>query len=268
MNSADTIVISAFLGLKILAIYQNYCYIISAIMGFITVLNNSVLAGIGNSMIVKSKKENYEEFRVFVFLEMWILAFCTCCFSSLFQNFMTLWMGPDLLLDYPVVILLCIYFIGYEYVMLMSVYKDAGGIWHEDRFRPLISGIANIILNMILVNFVGLYGIVLSTIISIYCISAPWITKNVFNLIFVKDDIKDFLKTILKYLVTLIFSVICVNICCAFVTLNSIVGFIIRGIITLIISNGIFILAYMKNPMLKKMVDLINRKIFKRGKWI
>ena len=268
VNSADTIVISAFLGLKILAIYQNYFYIISAIMGFITVLNNSVLAGIGNSMIVKSKKENYEEFRVFVFLEMWILAFCTCCFSSLFQNFMTLWMGPDLLLDYPVVILLCIYFIGYEYVMLMSVYKDAGGIWHEDRFRPLISGIANIILNMILVNFVGLYGIVLSTIISIYCISAPWITKNVFNLIFVKDDIKDFLKTILKYLVTLIFSVICVNICCAFVTLNSIVGFIIRGIITLIISNGIFILAYMKNPMLKKMVDLINRKIFKRGKWI
>lgn len=75
MNSADTIVISAFLGLKILAIYQNYFYIISAIMGFITVLNNSVLAGIGNSMIVKSKKENYEEFRVFVFLEMWILAF-------------------------------------------------------------------------------------------------------------------------------------------------------------------------------------------------
>ena len=181
---------------------------------------------------------------------------------------MTLWMGSDLLLDYPVVILLCIYFVGYEYVMLMSVYKDAGGIWHEDRFRPLISGVVNIILNIILVNFIGLYGIVLSTIISIYCISAPWITKNVFNLIFDGEDIKDFFKTILKYLIVLVFAVICVNICCALVMVNSIIGLIIRGIITLIISNGIFILAYMKNPMLEKMIDLINRKIFKRGKWM
>lgn len=35
VSSADTIVISAFLGLKVLAMYQNYYYILNAVMSFI-----------------------------------------------------------------------------------------------------------------------------------------------------------------------------------------------------------------------------------------
>ncbi len=38
VDSADTIVISAFLGLTALAIYQNYFYILSSVMGFIAVV--------------------------------------------------------------------------------------------------------------------------------------------------------------------------------------------------------------------------------------
>lgn len=78
---------------------------------------------------------------------------------------MKLWMGKDLLLPYPLVILLCVYFWVYEYIMMASVYKDAGGIWHEDRFRPLLSGITNLGLNLLIVKFLGLYGeIVISSV--------------------------------------------------------------------------------------------------------
>lgn len=38
VNSADTIVISAFLGLTILAMYQNYYFIMSSVMGILTVV--------------------------------------------------------------------------------------------------------------------------------------------------------------------------------------------------------------------------------------
>ena len=37
-DSADTLVVSAFLGLSILAVYQNYFYILNAITGIITVV--------------------------------------------------------------------------------------------------------------------------------------------------------------------------------------------------------------------------------------
>lgn len=87
-----------------------------------------------------------------------------------------------------------------EYIMMASVYKDAGGIWHEDRFRPLLSGITNLGLNLLIVKFLGLYGIVLSTIVSMVIISAPWITSNIFKLIF-KRSAKDYIVTrqILRY---------------------------------------------------------------------
>ena len=68
--------------------------------------------------------------------------------------------------------------------MMASVYKDAGGIWHQDRFRPLISGVLNLGFNLFTVKFIGLYGIVLSTIVSMAIVSAPWITTNIFKLIF------------------------------------------------------------------------------------
>ena len=53
VNSADTIVISAFLGLTALAVYQNYYFILTSITGFITVIFSAVTAGIGNSLVVE-----------------------------------------------------------------------------------------------------------------------------------------------------------------------------------------------------------------------
>ena len=43
VNSADTIVISAFLGLKTLTIYQNYFYIITALIGIVNVAFQRIL---------------------------------------------------------------------------------------------------------------------------------------------------------------------------------------------------------------------------------
>lgn len=147
--------------------YRSDIQNIIAQMGFVAIIYSSITAGVGNSMIVYDTEKNYHDYRIFTFLACWITAFCVSCFSGLFQPFMKLWMGKDLLLPYPLVILLCVYFWVYEYIMMASVYKDAGGIWHEDRFRPLLSGITNLGLNLLIVKFLGLYGIVLSTIVSI-----------------------------------------------------------------------------------------------------
>lgn len=194
VSSADTIVISAFLGLTILAKYQNYYFILSSIIGFVAIVYSSITAGVGNSMLTKSLEQNYKEFEVFTLLVSWVSGICISCFFALYQPFMMVWMGKDMLLDFSMVIMFCIYFWVYEIVMMISVYKDAGGIWHEDRYRPLISGIVNLILNVILVKFIGLYGVVLSTILSVLFISAPWIIKNVFKLIFKSSPKKYVLK--------------------------------------------------------------------------
>ena len=63
IGSADTIVISTFLGLTSLAIYQNYYFIMNSICGFITVIFTAITAGIGNSLVTESAEKNYNDFR-------------------------------------------------------------------------------------------------------------------------------------------------------------------------------------------------------------
>lgn len=236
VGSADTIVISAFLGLTVLAQYQNYFMIMNAIMSLFIIIHTSITAGVGNSMITKSVDQNYKEFKVFTLLITWISGICISCFAVLYQPFMKLWMGKDMLLSNGIVILFCIYFWVYELVMMISVYKDAGGVWHEDRFRPLISGIVNLILNLALVKFIGLYGILLSTVFSMIFISIPWIIKNVFNLIF-KRSPYEYFKTLFLNTIKIIITTI-ISLCATLVVGgNEYLAFVEKGIICLIVSS-------------------------------
>lgn len=263
VNSADTIVISSFLGLTSLAVYQNYFYIINSVMAFVAIINSSVLAGIGNSIILNNNEENYRIFEKFVFIEMWILGVCVCCFLALIQPFMIMWMGEKLKLNMAIVILFCIYFIVYEYIMLMSVYKDAAGIWHEDRFRPLIAGIANLVLNILLVNLIELKGIILSTILSSAFISAPWITKNVFQCIFPKKNVLAFAKNLCLYLVAILTGSTLIGIVCNVVPESGIWYFVFRGILAVLISNIVLLLFFFKTSLFKESLE-ITRKMIKK----
>ena len=256
VSSADTVVISAFLGLEALAIYQNYDYIINAVMGFVAIVYSSITAGVGNSMIVYDTEKNYRDYRIFTFLACWITAFCVSCFSGLFQPFMKLWMGKDLLLPYPLVILLCVYFWVYEYIMMASVYKDAEGIWHEDRFRPLLSGLVNLSLNLLTVKFLGLYGIVLSTIISMVVISAPWITSNIFKLIF-KKSAKEYVVKLGYYLLTAIVATTVTNIIIKFIPDNGWLWFVVKAAVCVVVSNSIIFMMLLKVSEFSDAVSLI-----------
>uniref|UniRef100_UPI00280ACE13 lipopolysaccharide biosynthesis protein n=1 Tax=uncultured Thomasclavelia sp. TaxID=3025759 RepID=UPI00280ACE13 len=166
VNSADTIVISTFLGLSLLAVYQNYYYILSAVTGFVSIAFSSCTAGIGNSIIIETEEKNFNDLNKFTFIISWIAGVCSACFLCLFQPFMELWVGKDLMLGFSAVICFCIYFYVCEINALLNLYKDAAGIWHTDRFRPLITALANLIMNLIMVKFWGIYGVILSTVLS------------------------------------------------------------------------------------------------------
>lgn len=245
--SSDTIVISAFLGLRILAIYQNYYYLFTAVTALITIIYTSARAGVGNSIIVDNKEKIFSDFKKFLLVIVWISGFCSVCFLCLYQPFMELWVGRDLMLDFGVVICLVIYFYVHSLNTFLNSYKDASGIWHEDRFRPLIEAVTNLILNLVLVNFIGLYGIVLSTIFSMILV-APWLIHNLFRLIFGTKYIRQFLVRLAYYtVVTFIAAVITYQIC-RYIDLPLIYMIAVRFIICIVCTNILLAIFYFKLP--------------------
>ena len=183
-DSADTVVISSFLGLTVLAVYQNYYYILNAISGFIVVIFSACTAGIGNSIVVETKEKNFNDFNKFTFIICWIAGFCSCCFLCIYQPFMELWVGKDLMLSFSAVICFVIYFFTRQLNALFNLYKDASGMWHEDKYRPLAAALTNLVLNLILVQFIGIYGVILSTVLAILCVGMPWLMHNLFTMIY------------------------------------------------------------------------------------
>lgn len=259
VNSADTVVISAFLGLTVLAIYQNYYYILTSIIGFVAIIFSACTAGIGNSVIVETKEKNFNDLKKFTFLISWIAGFCTCCLLCLYQPFMEVWVGEDLMLGFSAVICFCIYYFVYEINQLLNTYKDAAGLWHEDRFRPLVTAIANLALNLILVQFWGIYGILLSTAISMLVVGMPWLLYNLFTVLFDRSQFPVYFRTLIKYVVVVFISCLLCYGVCYFVTFGNWTTLIIRAVICCILPNALYFIIYKKSPEFRQSVQLIDK---------
>ena len=259
VNSADTIVISAFLGLTVLAMYQNYYFIMSSVMGVLTVVFSSCLAGVGNSMVMESAEKNYNDFRVLTFLINWIVTVCMCCFATVYQPFIELWVGKKYIFSETVVAFFCIYFYLVTMQQVNGMYKDAAGVWHQDRFRPLIAAMVNLLLNLALVRIWGIYAILLSTIISYLFISMPWMVSNVFKYVFHRSWRKFACEFSLYFLAACIITFLCRMICVITGAMPLYIQIVFNLLVSLLASNMLLLIVYKKNAYYIQMINLIDK---------
>lgn len=244
LNSADAAVISAFLGLTALAVYQNYYFILFAVIKLVQVLFDSALAGIGNSLVVESKDKNYRDFEMMTFAVFWVTGWCACCLLCLYQPFMELWVGKDLLLSFKMVILFVCYFVAMELIRIMNVYKDAAGIWHKDRFRPLTAALVNLTLNVATIQHMGLYGVLLSSIAALLLIDTPWLMHNIFSQLFPQKQLWVYARTLAGYvIVTAMACTVNVTVC-RLIPLGGWIGLFAATVPCLVVPNLFFWIAY------------------------
>lgn len=243
LNSVDNIVISAFLGLTILGLYSNYYYIVSAVMGIVSLCTSSIVASLGNSVETESKEKNYNDFLKLSFWNMWLVGWCAICLICLYQHFVRLWVGQENMLPFGVVLLFSIYFYVQQSNQVAAAYKDAAGIWALDRFRPLITAGVNLISNLIMVQIIGIYGIILSTVISLLVVNMPWLLHNVCKLVFTVGTKKYILHWLNNAIVTIFAGGICFCIC-SLLPETGIWYLLAKSIICIFIPNIIFYTAY------------------------
>lgn len=256
--SVDTIVISSFLGLVPLAIYNNYYYIQTSIIGFLTIITSSITAGVGNKMITNSIDDNYKDFKNFAFLNGWICSWCAVCMLCLYQHFMQWWMGEDLLFTFDTMVLMVLYFLLPRITTMSYTYREAAGLWWEDRFRPLVATVVNLVANLILVQVIGMNGVIISTLICTIFINVPWGTTILFKNYFKRSLLEYFGQIIYYVFITVIAGIL--TLCVCELLPNMGFGFmIVKGMICVIIPNIIFLLCYHKMPEFQYAKQLMSR---------
>lgn len=260
VNSVDTLVISAFLGLTVLAVYQNYYYIITALLSIVNILIYSCTSGIGNSIITETKQKNLNDLKTFTLIISMVSCFCMACLLNIYQPFMKIWVQKEnLMFAYPAVICFSVYFFIVEINTLLNSYKDAAGIWHEDRFRPLVTAVVNLALNVIMVQFWGVYGILLSTVISMLLIGMPWLLVNIFTTIFEKNMMKEYLKKLFGYILATTICAVISTLICQFIGLQGITAILINAMICAVMTGMTFGLLFRKSDEFQRGLNIINR---------
>lgn len=261
-NSVDSIVISAFLGLVALAKYNNYYYIMSAVVSVATVVFNAIGASIGNSIVLESTQKNYKDYMNLSFINAWIVGFCTVCFFCLYQPFMKLWVGEDLMFDMGVVVCFCLYFYVHQLKSVQSAYKDAAGLWKEDMWRTYAANIFNLIVNIILVQIIGVYGILISTILALMVITYPWQTWMIHK--------KLFHCSMLPYFGRLgVYTLITAGACwftgflCGLVSGEGVMALLIKMGMCCLVPNAVFLICSFRTQEFKTMM-VTCKKVLKR----
>lgn len=260
LSSVDSIVITYYLGLTVLGNYNNYYYVITALFGFIQIINGSMVAGIGNSIVSETVEKNKSDFDKIFFFQSWLICFCTISLLCLYQNFMFIWLGKNHMFEFMVVILLSVYFYVWKMMETVNLYKEAAGLWEFDKYRPLVASAINLVLNIILVNYIGIYGIILSTIISIVCVIFPWSTYILFREYFKKGYFEYLKKIFINFIITIIIAIMTYYICSIFGE-NNFKNLIFRMIVCIIIPNLYYLLFYFKTKIFSESFKWILEKL-------
>lgn len=264
-NSADNIIISSFLGLTVLAIYNNYYYIVSALFSILVIYYESMKSGIGNSLVLDSKEKNEDTFNTLMLLQGWIVGWCAICLMCLFQPFMQIWVGKELMFATPVVFLFALYFYVWKIQDIVHTFKEALGFWEKDRFRPLISSVFNLSLNLATVKVLGIYGVIISTILSELLITLPWAPRILYRQYFEKSP-KEFYFKLLKYLVITILVGGFTYYCCSLIRFDNIwLILIVRVVFCIFIPNIIYILLLRRQKEFLKTIEWL-KSIVKKSR--
>lgn len=230
-NALDSICISAFIGLLVNAIYSNYLYVIVAVTTVFNAIGGAIIPTIGNSMVQYDSEKNHNDMRQINFIYMFLSGWATICILCLIQPFMYIWAGSNLLFSFDVAILLVMYFYLLRMGDIRAVYSDAAGLWWESRYRAIIESLMNIVLNIVLVNILGVYGVILATLISLFVVNFCWGSKIVFDYYFKNDKIIDFYKAHFRYLVVNTMVAAITYGICNIVSVNMYIDFIYRVLV-------------------------------------
>ena len=256
----DNIVISKFLGLVTVGLYSNYFLIINAVQMVFGQMIQATTASIGNLLVTETKEKCFDVFKKIRFLNFWIATFSSIAVLVIMDSFITIWIGDKFILSHFVLIVLVINL--YQKLMRnsYSTFKEAAGIFYEDRFVPLVEAMINIVVSIVCCKIFGLAGVFIGTIVSglaLWCYSYP---KFVYVKLFGRDY-ASYIKETIGYLFLFLgtsFITYLISLSIAFT--NVYLEFFSNVFISLIVPNIILLVIFFKTYCFKYYYNLILKR--------
>lgn len=174
VNTADGIIISAFIGVVVLGKYTNYSTIMTAMSGTLVLFFTPLTSIIGHLYIEVGKNTLHKYYGLFYVLNFILGVIFFLGYYAVIDNLVTICFGENLEMIKGISFVITVnYFIQFMRQSTL-LFRDATGTFYYDRWKPLVEGLLNIALS---IGFVYLFeylfgvdfavvGVIVATIVT------------------------------------------------------------------------------------------------------
>ena len=264
VGNTDNILLSAIVNVNAVAIYANYKLVFSGVNTIMNQVFSSVTASVGNLVAEKDKQYVYEIYKTLLWSIMCVFGLISICMICLFNDFISLWVGKQFVesLDYVLILVVHFYISGMREPT--NVFKNALGLFWNDRYKALIEAIMNLILSIVFGVLWGAKGIFMATIIS--AIFVPfWIEPFVLFKNYFRNPLINYFKFVLKN--SAIFSLIgyAIYLLMRRYSVISWTHFFLKTGACLILTGILTLALFIRTPECKFVLNILYNLVLKHG---
>ncbi len=245
VNNTDNLLISSFVGIVSVGCYSNYFLVIGSINQVLEQVFQGITASVGNMGVLEDEKKVKEVFDASFFLGQWLYGFATICLFELLNPFVEVSFGKNYLFTSEVVLILCINFYLKGMRGTALVFRDSLGLFWFDRYKSIAEALINLVASIILVQYMGVAGVFLGTMLSTV-LTSLWVEPYV---LFKHRLNQSPLPYFLHYFIYVLVLAICwyvTDVLCLLVQGNLGVVMLARLGICILVPNAIFWMIYHK----------------------
>lgn len=166
LKATDNLVLSTFIGLGEVGLYSNYLLFYTTIQSLLSKIYNASKASAGNLFATESIEKQYNFFKSMNFL--CIILYGTACVGivTVANEFILCWIGEDYLIPqpFPIIVGIEILFVGIK--QNLTQIRNLTSLFRQMWYRPIIGVIVNLTVSIVLVQHIGIYGVIIGTIVA------------------------------------------------------------------------------------------------------
>lgn len=259
VNGTDNIIITKFVSLKATGLYSNYSIIISACTSLISQIFFSLTASVGNLIAESEDNKIYFTFKRMFFLNFLIYFFSAIGLFCLVDDFISIWIGEEFLLSKTILICIILSYFSNGMRRTVLTFKDAKGLFWNDRYKPLIESFSNLVLSIPLAIAYGISGTLVGTIITNIgvagTIEAYVLYKNGFH-----RKVTEYYVLELKYYTFFLINLFIMDLFLRYINFNHLINLCVKGTILFMILIIEIVFFFRKKDEFKYLIRIIKHR--------
>ena len=165
VSTADSIVISVFLGVNDLGSYSNYNTILVAVTNLMALVFTSLTSVFGHLYAESGKETTKRYCHLFHNINFVLGCVIYLGFYAIINNLVDILFGAEMLHKTVVFVITFNAFVQFMRKSVLA-FRDATGTFYNDRWKPLIEGAVNVVLSVLFVQWWGIAGVLIATVLT------------------------------------------------------------------------------------------------------